>query len=56
MLFSIDPATLQYTRTQTGFRLFLARSVGGVRFAASLQDGVLIGPDAPVVAAAPAHP
>ena len=43
-LYSIDPATLQYTRTSTGFRLFLARSAGGVKFAASLQDGVLMEP------------
>jgi hypothetical protein len=45
-LFSIDPKTLQYTSTPTGFRLFLARAAGGVRFAASLQDGVLIDPNA----------
>ncbi|WP_263355349.1 WD40/YVTN/BNR-like repeat-containing protein [Acidicapsa acidisoli] len=44
MLFSIDPKTLQYTATQTGFRLFLARSADGMRFAASLQDGVIAEP------------
>jgi ligand-binding sensor domain-containing protein len=43
-LFSIDPKTLQYTTSSTGFRLFLARSAGGMRFAASLQDGVLAEP------------
>jgi len=41
VLYSVDPATLTFTGTPTGFRLFLARAVGGVRFAASLQDGVL---------------
>jgi len=46
-LFSIDPKTLQYTSTPTGFRLFMARSAGGMRFAASLQDGVLAEPDHP---------
>jgi photosystem II stability/assembly factor-like uncharacterized protein len=44
MLFSIDPKTLQYTAIQTGFRLFLARSADGMRFAASLQDGVIAEP------------
>jgi photosystem II stability/assembly factor-like uncharacterized protein len=43
-LFSIDPKTLQYTATPTGFRLFLARSADGTRFAASLQDGVIAEP------------
>jgi ligand-binding sensor domain-containing protein len=42
VLYSVDPATLQFFGTGTGFRLFLARSAGGVRFATSLQDGVLI--------------
>ena len=46
ILYSIDPKTLTYQGTSTGFRLFLARSAGGLRFAASLQDGVLMGPDA----------
>jgi photosystem II stability/assembly factor-like uncharacterized protein len=44
VLYSVDPATLTFTGTSTGFRLFLARSAGGVRFAASLQDGVLAEP------------
>ena len=44
ILYSIDPASLAYSGTSTGYRLFLARSAGGVRFAASLQDGVLIDP------------
>jgi len=46
VLYSIDPKSLTFTGTSTGFRLFLARSAGGLRFAASLQDGVLMGPDA----------
>ncbi len=41
VLYSVDPANLSFTGTSTGFRLFLAREAGGVRFAASLQDGVL---------------
>jgi ligand-binding sensor domain-containing protein len=44
VLYSIDPATLTFTGTTTGFKLFLARSAGGIRFAASLQDGVLLEP------------
>ena len=44
VLYSIDPATLTFTGTTTGFKLFLARSAGGMRFAASLQDGVLMEP------------
>ena len=46
VLYSIDPKTLAFSGISTGFRLFLARSAGGLRFAASLQDGVLMGPDA----------
>ena len=42
VLYSVDPASLTFTGTTTGFKLFMARSAGGVRFAASLQDGVLI--------------
>jgi len=44
VLYSVDPASLTFTGTPTGFRLFLARSAGGVRFATSLQDGVLMEP------------
>jgi photosystem II stability/assembly factor-like uncharacterized protein len=54
ILFSIDPQTLAYTGMQTGFRLFLARTAGNARFAASLQDGVLTDPQ-PLKAAAPAN-
>ena len=53
ILYSIDPKSLTYTSTSTGFRLFLARSAGGLRFAASLQDGVLMGPDAANTGSAP---
>ena len=45
VLYSIDPKTLTFTATTTGFRLFMARSAAGLRFAASLQDGVLIDPE-----------
>ena len=44
VLYSVDPASLTFTGTTTGFKLFMARSAGGVRFAASLQDGVLMEP------------
>jgi len=51
VLYAIDPTTLTFTGTTTGFRLFLARSAGGVRLAASLQDGVLVDPASVVVTA-----
>jgi photosystem II stability/assembly factor-like uncharacterized protein len=44
VLYAIDPKSLAFTGTTTGFRLFLARAAGGVRYAASLQDGVLMEP------------
>ena len=44
VLYSVDPASLTFTGTTTGFKLFMARSAAGVRFAASLQDGVLMEP------------
>jgi hypothetical protein len=44
VLYSVDPVSLTFTGTTTGFRLFLARAAGGERFAASLQDGVLMEP------------
>jgi photosystem II stability/assembly factor-like uncharacterized protein len=44
VLYSIDPSDLSFTGEATGFRLFLARSAGGLRFAASLQDGVIAEP------------
>ena len=52
VLYAVDPATLSFTGVGTGFRLFLARSAGGVRFATSLQDGVLVEPAAATVAVA----
>jgi hypothetical protein len=51
VLYSVDPASLTFTGTTTGFRLFLARSAGGVRFATSLQDGVLMEPVSPSIVA-----
>ena len=47
VLYSIDPATQTFTGATTGFRLFMARTAAGVRFAASLQDGVLMEPQKP---------
>jgi photosystem II stability/assembly factor-like uncharacterized protein len=55
-LYSIDPANLTYSRTSTGFRLFLARTVGGVKFAASLQDGVITEFDSTKLVTAPVAP
>jgi hypothetical protein len=62
VLYSIDPKTLAFTATTTGFRLFMARSAAGIRLAASLQEGVLIDPAAPaapkgaIASTAPATP
>jgi photosystem II stability/assembly factor-like uncharacterized protein len=53
VLYSIDPKSLTFTATATGFRLFMARSAAGLRFAASLQDGVLIDPEVPELPKAP---
>jgi photosystem II stability/assembly factor-like uncharacterized protein len=47
VLYSIDPKTLSFSGTPTGYRLFLARTGEGVRYAVSLQDGVLIEPATP---------
>ena len=47
VLYSIDPATGTFTGTTTGYRLYMARTAGGVRFAASLEDGVLMEPAKP---------
>jgi photosystem II stability/assembly factor-like uncharacterized protein len=47
VLYSIDPASLTFTGTTTGYRLYMARTAGGVRFAASLEDGVLMEPQKP---------
>ncbi len=44
ILYSIEPSSFAFSQTRTGYRLFLARSAGGIRFAASLQDGVLMEP------------
>ncbi len=40
-VFAIDPKTFAYSGVDTGFRVFLTRAAGGMRFAASLQDGVV---------------
>jgi hypothetical protein len=53
VLYSVDPTNLTFTGTTTGFRLFLARSAGGVRFATSLQDGVLVESQAPTAGMKP---
>lgn len=47
VLYSVDPATQTFTGTTTGFRLYMARTAEGVRFAASLEDGVLMEPQKP---------
>jgi hypothetical protein len=45
VLYSVDPADLSFSGVSTGYRIFLARSAGGARFAATLQDGVVTGPE-----------
>jgi photosystem II stability/assembly factor-like uncharacterized protein len=47
VLYSIDPVSLSFTGTATGYRLFEVRSAGGKRIAASLQDGVIMEPEQP---------
>ncbi len=44
VLYSIEPKSLAFAGTTTGFKLFLPRAAQGVRYAASLQDGVLVEP------------
>ena len=44
VLYSIDPNDLSFSGVGTGYRIFLARAAGGVRFAATLQAGVLAEP------------
>jgi hypothetical protein len=45
VLYSIDPASLTFTAVSTGYRLFSVRAAGGMRIAASLQDGVVMEPE-----------
>jgi len=40
-LYAVDPKDFLFSAVDVGFRLFLARAAGGMRFAASLQDGVV---------------
>jgi len=47
VLYSIDPKSLTFTAATTGYRLYMARTAAGVRFAASLEDGVLMEPRKP---------
>jgi len=42
VLYAIDPASLSFTGTWAGFRIFLARSWANTRIVASLQDGVVV--------------
>ncbi len=41
VVYSIDPATFTFTASTTGYRVFLTRSAGGVKIAATLQDGIV---------------
>jgi ligand-binding sensor domain-containing protein len=47
VLYAVDPASLAFTGTWTGFRIFRARPAGKTRIAASIQDGVVVDPGHP---------
>jgi photosystem II stability/assembly factor-like uncharacterized protein len=54
-VYSIDPKTLKWDWWQTGYRIVLVRGAGDRLVAASLDDGVLVGPRAaPTAQTAPA--
>jgi photosystem II stability/assembly factor-like uncharacterized protein len=44
MVYSIDPAKMDWNWTKTGWKISLIRSAGGRMLAASLDDGVLVAP------------
>jgi photosystem II stability/assembly factor-like uncharacterized protein len=53
LVYAIDPKTLKWDWYETGYQICLIRSAGGRLVAASLNDGVLLGPAmAPTQAAA----
>jgi len=41
VIYSIDPASFTFTASTTGFRVFLVRSAGGLRIAATVQNGIV---------------
>jgi hypothetical protein len=45
-VYSIDPKTLQWTWSRTGYGIALIRAAGDRLVAASLYDGVLVEPQA----------
>ncbi len=52
LVYAIDPKTLKWDWYETGYQICLIRSAGGRLVAASLNDGVLVGP----AMTAPAQP
>ncbi len=50
-IYAIDPKTMTWVWWQTGFQIALIRAAGDHLVAASLDDGVLIGPKVPPAAA-----
>jgi hypothetical protein len=44
-VYAIDPKTMTWNWWQTGYRIVLIRAAGGRLVAASLNDGVLVGPE-----------
>ena len=54
MVYAIDPRTLAWDWWQTGYHIALIRAAGDHLVAASLDDGVLVGPKIPPAPAPPA--
>ena len=48
-IYAIDPQTMTWAFWQSGYRIALVRAAGGRLVAASLNDGVLVGPPVPPV-------
>ena len=52
-VFAIDPKTMMWNWWQTGYRIVLIRAAGDRLVAASLNDGILVGPEPTAAANAP---
>ncbi len=55
-IFAIDPKTMAWDWWQTGYQIALIRGAGDRLVAASLDDGVLVGPRPPTAPAEPGNP
>jgi hypothetical protein len=53
-VYAIDPKTMTWNWWQTGYDIALIRAAGERLVAASLDDGVLVGPELSAAANAPA--